>query len=91
MRCFTTKHVPGIARPSQQRGLKVTDWEADDEFPPIQVLLVRLTEVIDFTGEDPPLGQPESPCQQLMAETGGHSQGTADILSQLVKQFANST
>ena len=73
-----------------RNSLKVTEWDVDDEFPPIQVLLVRYTEVIDLTGEDPPLGQPESPCQQLMAETGGHSQGTADILSQLVRQFANS-
>jgi hypothetical protein len=42
-----------------RNSLKVTEWDVDDEFPPIQVLLVRLTKVIDLTGENPPLGQPE--------------------------------
>ena len=62
---------------------KGTDWDDDDEFPPIQRLLERPIEVLDLTGEDPPPGQLESPCQQAMAGADGHLQGTADILVQL--------
>ena len=56
------------------------DRNADDEFPPIEKLLDHPIEVLDLTEENPPLGQSESPCQQPMAKTNGHSQSTADIL-----------
>ena len=69
---------------ADDRNVFCSSDDVDDEFPPIHMLLGRLTQVIDLTGEDPLLGQPESLCQQLMAETGGHFQGIADILSQLV-------
>ncbi|KAL2017180.1 hypothetical protein VTK56DRAFT_2500 [Thermocarpiscus australiensis] len=52
----------------------MTDQDVDDKFPQIERLLGRPTEVLDLTEEDPPLGQPESPRQQPMAETDGHLQ-----------------
>ena len=52
---------------------KATYWDADDEVPPTQRLLERLTEVLDLTKEDPPLEQPESLRQRPMAGTDGHS------------------
>ena len=56
-----------------------TDRNVEDEFLPIEELLKRPTEVLDLTGEDPSLGQPESPRQPPMADTDGHLQGTTNI------------